>query len=325
MLGLGLAACGGGDDKPEEIVTEDITDTGDDPFTDPVAPDPSDEVEQFAEEGAGDSEGGNKSAQDSVPDDGLTPQEVTGDQVGLYGGTLDQEECDRQQLIDFLSQDADKARAWTEVQGIEADQFANYINSLTPVLLTQDTMVVNHGYEDGDAYGYLAVLRRGTAVLVDELGVPRVKCYCGNPLLEPVIPQDFVYDPGEATTTTTSSTTTTTTAETTTTTAAVTTTTTPPTDFDVPRDPGDYLEQLCRFLGIINCPDPPEEEPEDLPGLINPGVNICALFPAGCELEDEDPWRDFDPGGLTTIRPSLGPLTQFQIQDIESGELVVRP
>src|SRR4051812_44869049 len=180
LLATGLTACGGDDGgHPDALVTEDLTDVTD-PFTDPVAPEPSDDVQQFADEGT--SASGNKAAQDSVPDDGLTPQEVAGDQVGLYGGTLDQEEGDRQQLIDFLSQDAEKAAAWTEVLGIPSDGFADYINGLTPMLLTADTLVLNHGYDDGEAYGFLAVLRRGTAVLVDDQGVPRVKCYCGNPL-----------------------------------------------------------------------------------------------------------------------------------------------
>ena len=60
-----------------------------------------------------------------------------------------------------------------------------YVDSLTPVVLTDDTLVTNHGYRDGHATTLPAVLQAGTAVMVDTLGVPRVKCNCGNPLTPP--------------------------------------------------------------------------------------------------------------------------------------------
>lgn len=61
-----------------------------------------------------------------------------------------------------------------------------YLRSLTPVQLRMDTRVTNHGYRDGAATSYQAVLQSGTAVLVDDRGVPRVRCACGNPLTPPV-------------------------------------------------------------------------------------------------------------------------------------------
>src|SRR6185436_18143448 len=110
-------------------------------------------------------------------------------------------------------------------------------------------------------YGFLAVLRRGTAVLVDDEGVPRVKCYCGNPLLPPVIPQEFYETYTPTTVTTTTSTTSTTTTPTTA--PPTTATTTPPSDEAVPSgstippiDPGDFYDQLCEFLHI-GCPEEP--------------------------------------------------------------------
>ena len=42
--------------------------------------------------------------------------------------------------------------------------------------------MINHGFVNGSANPIPAVLQAGTAVLVDKYGVPRVKCYCGNPL-----------------------------------------------------------------------------------------------------------------------------------------------
>ena len=47
------------------------------------------------------------------------------------------------------------------------------------------TRVTNHGFDNGNATPVQSVLEAGTAVLVDHFGVPRVKCYCGNPLVEP--------------------------------------------------------------------------------------------------------------------------------------------
>ena len=53
------------------------------------------------------------------------------------------------------------------------------------MVLRSDTAVTNHGFSNGRATTIPAVLQAGTAVLVDEYGIPRVKCYCGNPLTEP--------------------------------------------------------------------------------------------------------------------------------------------
>ncbi|MFD7575382.1 DUF6777 domain-containing protein, partial [Streptomyces sp. NPDC059810] len=49
-----------------------------------------------------------------------------------------------------------------------------------------DTRVTNHGFKNGAATAYQSVLQAGTAVLVDDRGVPRVRCACGNPLTLPV-------------------------------------------------------------------------------------------------------------------------------------------
>ena len=54
------------------------------------------------------------------------------------------------------------------------------------MLLRTDTRVTNHGFRNGRATPHQSVLQAGTAVLVDQYGVPRVRCYCGNPLLPPV-------------------------------------------------------------------------------------------------------------------------------------------
>ena len=105
--------------------------------------------------------------------------------AGLYGGSGDSHVCDPQQLIAFLQQHPDKASAWASILGISPSGIANYVNSLTPVVLTVDTLVTNHGFRNGRATTLQSVLQAGTAVMVDATGTPRVKCNCGNPLTPP--------------------------------------------------------------------------------------------------------------------------------------------
>jgi len=113
------------------------------------------------------------------------PTTVAGGHVGLYGGTLNLTTCDRNQLVVYLQQNPTKASAWASVIGITPEQIPAYVAGLTPVLLRSDTLVTNHGFVNGRATSIPAVLQAGTAVLVDDKGVPVTKCYCGNPLTPP--------------------------------------------------------------------------------------------------------------------------------------------
>ncbi|MEV1055327.1 DUF6777 domain-containing protein [Streptomyces sp. NPDC059017] len=117
--------------------------------------------------------------------DGATP--------GLYGGTEKTASCDTEQQIRFLAERPDRNRAFASALGLAPAAVPAYLRSLTPVTLRMDTRVTNHGFTDGAARPYQAVLQTGTAVLVDDRGVPRVRCACGNPLLPPV----FVRGPAE--------------------------------------------------------------------------------------------------------------------------------
>lgn len=110
---------------------------------------------------------------------------VQGPAPGLYGGTQDESACDAAKLIDFLLSNPNKAAAWASVQGITPNSIPAFVRSLTPVVLRADTRVTNHGYFNGVATPLQSVLQAGTAVLVDDLGQPRVKCNCGNPLSPP--------------------------------------------------------------------------------------------------------------------------------------------
>ena len=106
---------------------------------------------------------------------------------GLYGGSGERSMCDPTKFIAFLAEHPSKAAAWAAVFGIGTDTIDDFVGRLTPVVLTSDTLVTNHGYGHGRATALTAVLEAGTAVMVDVSGVPRVKCNCGNPLARPPI------------------------------------------------------------------------------------------------------------------------------------------
>ena len=88
----------------------------------------------------------------------------------------------------------DKAAVWADAQRIDPDEIGAYVESLTPTVLQHDTQVTNHGFADGVATPRQSVLQAGTAVLIDDAGVPRTRCACGNPLLEPAPVADPVYE-----------------------------------------------------------------------------------------------------------------------------------
>jgi hypothetical protein len=111
---------------------------------------------------------------------------AAGTAPGLYGGSGDVHVCDAQKLVSFLDANPAKARAWASVFHLLPKDIASYVATLTPVVLTADTLVTNHGYRNGAATSLTSVLEAGTAVMVDRSGTPRVKCNCGNPLLPPV-------------------------------------------------------------------------------------------------------------------------------------------
>lgn len=116
----------------------------------------------------------------------IVTQGVSGAVPGLYGGTKATASCDVEKQIRVLTAQPAKNSAFASALGIQPGTVPGYLRSLTPVQLGMDTRVTNHGYRDGKATGYQAVLQAGTAVLVDARGVPRVRCACGNPLGSPV-------------------------------------------------------------------------------------------------------------------------------------------
>ena len=161
-----------GDDEASagEVILEPADEDGEDPFFESVATS-SVEVEAGGVDDVAGDQGGVESFSGATP--------------GLYGGTGDDEVCDPEALVGFLESDAEKADAFAEVLGIAPGEIAEYVAGLTPLVLREDTRVTNHGFADGQATPRQAVFQAGTAVLVDDFGVPRVRCACGNPLSEP--------------------------------------------------------------------------------------------------------------------------------------------
>ncbi|GGF23569.1 DUF6777 domain-containing protein [Williamsia phyllosphaerae] len=109
---------------------------------------------------------------------------VDGSGRGLYGGSLDNSTCNADGVLAFLQNDPAKRSAWLAAVGVSEANLESYLTGLTSVILLNDTWVTNHGYRNGSANPFQSVLQAGTAVLVDQQGVPRVRCACGNPLTE---------------------------------------------------------------------------------------------------------------------------------------------
>lgn len=114
-----------------------------------------------------------------------TPVTVKGGNAGLFGGTQKTSQCDKAKLIAFLNDNPEKAAQWARVEGISASDIAAFVNRQTQLILRSDTRVTNHGWENGTLTTFQSVLQNGTAVLVNDYGMPTVKCYCGNPLSAP--------------------------------------------------------------------------------------------------------------------------------------------
>ncbi len=207
LVVVGLVVVGGGafgavllfgGDEDGPVLLEPIAQPGPDPFTDPVAPEPDGYMTAFAQHGAPQPDDEAVAASLSDPAEALEVRDghlaIDGSTPGLFGGTNEQGACDAEQLAWFLADHPDRAEAWADVQDIAPAEIPAYLAELTPVNVGADTRVLNHGFADGEATPREAVLQRGTAVLVDDAGVPRANCECGNPLLEPALEAEEEYD-----------------------------------------------------------------------------------------------------------------------------------
>jgi hypothetical protein len=93
--------------------------------------------------------------------------------------------CDVAALGVALTQNEIVGNSWATVQGIDTADIEAFLEGLTPVVLLRDTLVTDHGFENGRILPQQTVLQRGNAVLVDRAGMPRVRCLSGSPLRRP--------------------------------------------------------------------------------------------------------------------------------------------
>lgn len=173
VLGVGIGVLVlflSGQAAAADVTTEPILTSGANPFL------PADKARNFTKDQPG-----------VTPPTG-TAGSFPGNTPGLYGGTRNNAACDPAAMVTFLMAEPDKAAAWAGVLGIDVAGIPGYVAELTPVILRSDTYVTNHGFAGGNATTLTSVLQAGTAVLVDKFGVPRVRCFCGNPLTPATVP-----------------------------------------------------------------------------------------------------------------------------------------
>ncbi|MFF8926523.1 DUF6777 domain-containing protein [Streptomyces longwoodensis] len=162
-----LTGCGGDTpSRPERVVLQPVAAQGPDPFTRSTVTVPSRPPAPATTAGG-------------------RPRSVSGGTPGLYGGVQGVAGCDVERQIALLTADRAKAAAFARAEGVAVSAVPGHLRALTPVVLRADTRVTDHGYRDGRATARQAVLQAGTAVLVDDRGVPRLRCACGSPLRPP--------------------------------------------------------------------------------------------------------------------------------------------
>ncbi|MGW7070836.1 DUF6777 domain-containing protein [Streptomyces sp. NPDC054855] len=184
VLTVVLTRPDGNSESGGEVALQPAGKQGPDPFTESTA--------------RGDSTPPSPSALPSSSASANVTRGVDGGAPGLYGGTRKVGSCDVEKQVDALKKDPAKNKAFASVLDLDASAVPAYLRALTPVQLRMDTRVTNHGYRDGAPTAYQAVLQAGTAVLVDDRGVPRVRCACGNPLLPPVAQKSTPKPKGDA-------------------------------------------------------------------------------------------------------------------------------
>jgi hypothetical protein len=112
-----------------------------------------------------------------------TGQEVkNGTTAGVFGGSANGEVCDVEALADRLAAVPIVGEAWAAVHGITVEELPAFVLSQTPVLLLSDTTATDYGLRNGQIVPRLAILERGTAVLVDDRGTLTARCISGSPL-----------------------------------------------------------------------------------------------------------------------------------------------
>lgn len=125
---------------------------------------------------------------ESVASLGVT--EVSGGTAEIYG--LGYGSCPTGGLEDALNADGALAAAWISAlntdetlnfgSGLTFADYESYSENLSIGVLLADTRVTFNGYGAGAIFPTQAVLQKGTPVMFDRFGVPRVHCSTGVPL-----------------------------------------------------------------------------------------------------------------------------------------------
>jgi hypothetical protein len=125
-------------------------------------------------------------------------QPLPGDRDGLYGGTANNADVDPDKMINFLGANPTQAGAFVDVlnsdptvwwsggRRLVVADIPAYLRELTPAVLRLDTRITDHGFDRTHTTTVQSVFQRGTALLVDAHGVPRVRGLSGNPLTAPI-------------------------------------------------------------------------------------------------------------------------------------------
>lgn len=172
--------------EAEDVVLQPAAGRGPDPFTGSTATTP--------EAGPAATRPGERR---TTAPGGRTLHILPGSTPGLYAGTRSTASCDVGEQIRFLAADPAREKAFARAAGVARSEVPGFLRGLTPVLLSADTRVGNHGFRAGAATSFQSVLQAGTAVMVDSHGLPRVRCACGNPLSRPAGLRDAAADRGE--------------------------------------------------------------------------------------------------------------------------------
>jgi hypothetical protein len=104
---------------------------------------------------------------------------------GTYGGTDASDVCDPGLLVERLSASRLVRESWAAAQSIDVGSVEEFVDDLTPVVLLRDTLATEYGFDRGRVHTLQVVLQRGTTVMIDWTGQPRVRCLSGAPLGPP--------------------------------------------------------------------------------------------------------------------------------------------
>jgi hypothetical protein len=123
---------------------------------------------------------------------------VSGATEGIYRAVKGGSPCDRDGLSVFFKENPSIADLWVRAvagdpvlataeafKSVTATTLPGYLAALTPLLRRADTQVTAFSLAGGAVTARQSVLQAGTAVLVDERGLPRLRCHGGSPLTSP--------------------------------------------------------------------------------------------------------------------------------------------